>query len=143
MYYNTKIYKLFCNVISMLEEIKDTLILQKREMESKLKEKYVKRDAELKLNNRLIKVIAGPRRAGKSFFALHFLSKVGEFGYINFDDERLVEVKNYDEIVEAMDIVYKNPKYVLLDEIQKLPRWERFVNRLQRQGRNLVITGSN
>ena len=143
MYYNTKIYKLFCNVISMLEEIKDTLILQKREMESKLKEKYVKRDAELKLNNRLIKVIAGPRRAGKSFFALHILSKFGEFGYINFDDERLVEVKNYDEIVEAMDIVYKNPKYVLLDEIQNLPRWELFVNRLQRQGRNLVITGSN
>ena len=31
----------------------------------------------------------------------------------------------------------------MLDEIQNLKNWELFVNRLQRQGYNLVITGSN
>lgn len=95
------------------------------------------------MDNNLIKVIIGPRRAGKSFYAIHFLNTVKNFGYINFDDEKLVDVQNYDEMVAAVNSVYDNPKYVLLDEIQNLPKWELFVNRLQRQGYNLIITGSN
>ena len=130
-------------MIYMLQEIKERTILQKREIEVKLKEKYIERNQDLKLNNDLIKVIVGPRRAGKSFFAIHFLNKRGKFGYVNFDDEKLVEVENYDEIITAMNSVYDNPKFVLFDEIQNLPKWELFVNRLQRQGYNLVITGSN
>ena len=127
----------------MLQEIKEILTLQKREIEIKLKEKYIERNQDLKLTNDLIKVIVGPRRAGKSFFAIHFLNKQGKFGYVNFDDERLVEVENYDEIIVAMNSVYDNPKFVLFDEIQNLSKWELFANRLQRQGYNLVITGSN
>ncbi len=124
--------------------IKDILILQKRELGIKLKEPYVERKADSKkLKNQLIKVIVGPRRAGKSFFALHFLNKQGGFGYINFDDERLIDTKDYDAIIIAMNSVYNNPKYVLFDEIQNLPKWELFVNRMQRQGLNLIITGSN
>ena len=127
----------------MLQEIKERVILQKREIESKLKEKYIERNQGLKLNNDLIKVIIGPRRAGKSFFAIHFLNKQGKFGYVNFDDEKLVEVKNYDEIIAAVTSIYNSPKYILFDEIQNLPKWELFVNRLQRQGYCLIITGSN
>jgi len=127
----------------MLQEIRDILILQKREIETRLNEKYVERKTTIKLDNNLIKVIIGPRRAGKSFYAIHFLNKFHNFGYINFDDEQLVDVQNYDEMVIALNSVYDNPKYVLLDEIQNLPKWELFVNRLQRQGFNLIITGSN
>ncbi len=124
--------------------IRDILLLQKREIDLKLKEPYRERLAESrKLKSPLIKVIIGPRRAGKSFFALHFLSKEGHFGHVNFDDEKLVEVKNYDEIIEVVNSLYNNPKTILLDEIQNLPKWELFVNRLQRQGYNLIITGSN
>lgn len=141
--YNAKIYKLYCNMIYMLQEIKERIILQKREIESKLKEKYIERNQNLKLNNNLIKVIVGPRRAGKSFFAIHFLNKQEKFGYVNFDDEKLIEAENYDEIITAINSVYDNPKFVLFDEIQNLSKWELFVNRLQRQGYNLVITGSN
>ena len=127
----------------MLQEIRDILILQKREMETRLKEKYVERKTNIKLNNNIIKVIIGPRRAGKSFFAFHFLNKLGNFGYVNFDDEKLIDVQNYDEIIDALNSVYNNPKYVLFDEIQNIPKWELFINRLQRQGYTLVITGSN
>src|SRR3989344_5426613 len=127
----------------MLQEIKEILTLQKREIEVKLKEKYINRSQDLKLDNDLIKVIIGPRRAGKSFFALHFLNKIGNFGYVNFDEEKLTEVDDYNEIVVAMNSVYDNPKFVLFDEIQNLPKWELFVNRLQRQGYKLIITGSN
>ena len=130
-------------MIIMLQEIKEIITLQKREIETKLKEKYIERNQDLKLDNDLIKVIVGPRRAGKSFFAIHFLNKKGKFGYVNFDDEKLTEVDNYDEIITAMNSIYDNPKFVLFDEIQNLPKWELFANRLQRQGYSLVITGSN
>jgi len=124
--------------------IKDILIVQKEELETELKKLYIERKIGFKkLENPLIKVIIGPRRAGKSFFAIHFLKKQGDFGYVNFDDERLTEIKDYDKIVEAMNSVYNTPKFVLFDEIQNLPKWELFVNRLQRQGLNLIITGSN
>ncbi len=124
--------------------IHDILILQKRELEKKLKEQYVERDAKINaLKSDMIKVIIGPRRAGKSFFSIHALRGIVNFGYVNFDDEKLVEVKDYNEIINGLDSVYDNPKFLLLDEIQNLPKWELFVNRLQRQGRYLVVTGSN
>lgn len=124
--------------------IKDILILQKRELEMKLKEKYIERESiKLDLKVPLIKVIIGPRRAGKSFFSLHALNKEGHFGYINFDDEKLIESTDYDEIIVSMNSVYGNPKILFLDEIQNLPKWEVFVNRLHRQEFNLVLTGSN
>ncbi len=124
--------------------IRDILLLQKRELETRLKEKYVERAGDFKnLGSGLINVIIGPRRAGKSFFAIHALSKLGAFGYANFDDEKLVEIKDYNEIIDAINSIYSNPKYLLLDEIQNLDKWELFANRLQRQGYALVITGSN
>ena len=124
--------------------IKDVLLAQKQELDAKLKEPYIERNVNSdKLGNSLIKVIIGPRRAGKSFFALHFLKKQDNFGYVNFDDEQLIETKDYDAIIEGMNSVYNNPKYVLFDEIQNLPKWELLVNRLQRKGMNLIITGSN
>jgi len=124
--------------------VKETLILQKREIERKLKEPYVERIARaLNINDPMIKVIIGPRRAGKSFFALHYLNNGEKFGYANFDDEKLIELKNYDGLIAEIDSLYNNPKILFFDEIQNLPKWELFVNRLQRQGRNLVLTGSN
>ncbi len=74
---------------------------------------------------------------------MHLLTAHVSHGYVNFDDERLVDLRNYDELVAAINAVYANPKVILLDEIQNLPRWELFVNRLQRQGCRLYLTGSN
>ncbi len=125
--------------------IRDILLLQKRELENRAREKFVVRDTDYEkpLKNDLIKVIIGPRRAGKSFLGFNLLHKKGDFGYANFDDEKLIETKNYDEIIATLNSLYGNPKYILFDEIQNLAKWELFVNRLQRQGYNLVITGSN
>ncbi|MFH1750774.1 MAG: ATP-binding protein [Candidatus Micrarchaeota archaeon] len=128
----------------MATPAKDVVIIQKRELESKWSEGYVERDSKLKaLNSNMIKVIIGPRRSGKSFFAMHALKGEGKFGYVNFDDERLASIPDFDEILEAVNSSYENPKTLLLDEIQNVDKWELLVNRLQRQGLNLVITGSN
>src|SRR3989344_7704641 len=122
--------------------IRDILLKQKGELESKKKENYLKREAEIKgLNSDIIKAITGPRRAGKSFFIIHSLKE--NYGYANFDDEELARAKNYDEIIAMIDDIYSNPKTIFFDEIQNLDRWELFVNRLQRQGRNILLTGSN
>ena len=125
--------------------LRDIVLVQKREIENRFQETYVERKIShpWNLGDDLIKVISGPRRAGKSFYAIHLLQQTGSYGYINFDDERLTAVEDYDEIVSAVNTVYGNPHYLLFDEIQNLPRWEMFVNRLQRQGIRLLITGSN
>ncbi|MBI4045052.1 MAG: ATP-binding protein [Candidatus Diapherotrites archaeon] len=122
--------------------IREILLKQKSELEAKRKENYIKRESEIKsLNSDIIKAITGPRRAGKSFFIIHSLKE--NYGYANFDDEELTRAKDYDEIIAMIDDVYSNPKIIFFDEIQNLDRWELFVNRLQRQGRNILLTGSN
>lgn len=125
--------------------LRDIILIQKREIENRFQDVYIERKISIlwNLEDDLIKVISGPRRAGKSFYAIHLLQQTGSYGYVNFDDERLTAVEDYDEIVNAVNVVYGNPRYLLFDEIQNLPRWEMFVNRLQRQGIRLLITGSN
>ena len=124
--------------------LKDAVISQQRELERRLKEPYVERKLTVSLrDNDLIKVVIGPRRAGKSFLAMHLIGLTSACGYVNFDDERFTDLQNYDELIAAIDAVYGKPQYLLLDEIQNLPQWELFVNRLQRQGYRLYLTGSN
>ena len=122
----------------------DAVETQRREMHARLAERYIERDLGTPIrDDELIKVIIGPRRCGKSFLAMHLLRERGSRGYVNFDDERLADMDNYDHLVAAVNAVYDNPRNLLLDEIQNLPRWELFVNRLQRQGLRLILTGSN
>lgn len=123
--------------------LRDVLLLQKREIEEQKKHRYIPRDAILKEKDKsIIKAVTGPRRAGKSSFVVHELSET-PWGYINFDDEKLVDVKDYDELIEGMKTVYGNPRTLFLDEVQNLEKWELFVNRLQRQGFNVIVSGSN
>jgi predicted AAA+ superfamily ATPase len=125
--------------------VRDILLVQQRDLQRMLSETYIERETTIAgpSGTSLIRVIVGPRRAGKSFFAIHHLDGSQNFGYVNFDDERLCELTDYDEIVAAIDSVYDKPKALLFDEVQNLPKWELFVNRLARQGYSLTITGSN
>ena len=94
------------------------------------------------LANPLIKLITGPRRVGKSVFALLMLQGKN-FAYLNFDDNLLLENWNEDLVMRMLDDVYPGYEYLLLDEIQNLPDWDLWVNKLYRRGKNLIITGSN
>ncbi|MEM0259741.1 MAG: ATP-binding protein [Thermoproteota archaeon] len=126
--------------------IKEVLLRQKIEVEEIVKGKFIERENIEKiipyLNTKLIKVIIGLRRSGKSFLGIHLIKKFN-FGYVNFDDERLVEVKDYDEILKNLHEIYGKVNFLFFDEIQNLEKWELFVNRLQRSGYNIIITGSN
>jgi len=129
--------------------LKATVSKQKQDKERLLSLPYIERtkekDAQKWLSSDLIKVILGPRRAGKSVFALMLL-KEQSFAYFNFDDESLLpgeEKFDLDELMTELKLAYGETKYILFDEIQNLPNWELFVNRLHRAGYNLVLTGSN
>jgi len=92
-------------------------------------------------NIRLAKVILWPRRAWKSTYVLLFL-KGKKFSYLNFDDERL-DIRNIDTD-ELLSILLKNnPEYIFFDEIQNLPKWHIFVNRLVRNWLNIILSWSN
>ena len=126
--------------------VKQIVLQQKEERDTLLERSYQKRVTAENTNDflasSLIKLITGPRRAGKSVFAL-LLLKSTNFAYLNFDDDLLL--KNFDEnaVLQALFEVYPNFEYLLLDEIQNLPDWELWVGKLYRRGVNLIITGSN
>ena len=94
------------------------------------------------LEANVIKLITGPRRAGKSVYALQILSGKN-YAYLNFDDTQLLGAFNEDAVIQALAEVYPGYEYLLLDEVQNLDSWDAWVSKLYRRGVNLVITGSN
>ena len=91
-------------------------------------------------------IVTGIRRCGKSVLCRLALKRCGKpFGYIDFDDEALdgIEAGDLNDILEAALIVYGPFEILYLDEVQDVPAWELFVNRLLRRRMHLVITGSN
>lgn len=126
--------------------MKTTILNQRAEREELLSRPYQQRhtkyDADELLQNPLIKLITGPRRVGKSVFALLMLQGKN-FAYLNFDDNQLLEKWEEDLAMSALDDVYPDYDFMLLDEIQNLPDWDLWVSKLYRRGKNLIITGSN
>jgi uncharacterized protein len=94
------------------------------------------------LDSPLVKVILGPRRCGKSTLAKKAIQN-RKFAYLNFEDEGFPLEASGEDIIAALELVYPNAEILFFDEIQNLHRWEQFVHRLHREGRNLVVTGSN
>ena len=126
--------------------MKTTILNQRAERDELLSRPYQQRhtkyDADELLQNPLIKLITGPRRVGKSVFALLMLQGKN-FAYLNFDDNQLLEKWDEELAMSALDDVYPNYDFMLLDEIQNLPDWDLWVSKLYRRGKNLIITGSN
>ena len=126
----------------MLDEV---IQRQQAEFRSFSKRAYYSRTMEGELikalGSSLIKVVLGPRRAGKSRLIQKILENK-KTAYLNFDDESFRGTAG-DAIIDAARKIYPNADYWYLDEIQDFPDWETFINKLHRRGYNLVLTGSN
>ena len=126
--------------------MKTVVLNQRKERDELLARPYLTRhtkyNQEELLGNPLIKLISGPRRVGKSTFAL-LLLKAKNFAYLNFDDSLLLEHWDEELVMRLLDEVYPQYDYLLLDEVQNLQGWDLWVSKLYRRGKNLVITGSN
>lgn len=94
------------------------------------------------LKSSVPKLITGPRRAGKSVYAMQILSDKN-YAYLNFDDTLLLGAFDEGSVMQALAEVYPGYEYLLLDEVQNLHSWDAWVAKLYRRGVNLVITGSN
>lgn len=126
--------------------MKTILLSQRKERDDLLAQSYISRhtmfNTDELLNSHLIKLITGPRRVGKSTQALLMLRNKN-FAYLNFDKQELLDNWNADLVMRLLDEVYPNYDYLLLDEVQNLPHWDVWVTELFRQGKNMIITGSN
>jgi len=112
-------------------------------------------DARAILNQKEIHIISGVRRCGKSTLMRLLIEKLLEEGvkkqnilFLNFEDDRFAEFTTadfqflYEAFLEVESPVGR--KYFFLDEIQNLPGWHRWVNRLYEfEDIKLFITGSN
>ena len=126
--------------------MKTVILNQRKERDELMSRSYLNRrnnhDVEALLNSRLIKLITGPRRVGKSTQALLMLRNKN-FAYLNFDSQPLLDAWDARLIMRILDDVYPNYEYLLLDEVQNLDGWDLWVSELYRSGKNLVVTGSN
>ena len=132
-----------------VEELKSVIVSQRQQMEELFQqEEIIDREIGLEnvrylLSHPNILAILGVRRSGKSVFTW-LLLRDKKFGYINFFDERLASLRSDElsKIVQAFSELYSETNYFILDEIQIVQGWERFVSRL-RTSKRIVITGSN
>lgn len=119
---------------------------QRKERDELLARPYLMRksntDIGVLLSNPMIKLITGPRRVGKSTYALLMLQG-RNFAYLNFDDNLLLSAWDEELVMRTLDEVYAGYEYLLLDEVQNLKDWDVWVSKLYRRGKNLVITGSD
>jgi predicted AAA+ superfamily ATPase len=103
-------------------------------------------------------VCIGVRRSGKSTFMFQVMQRLVESGvsrqnilYLNFFDDRLhnLQHERLGTILEAYFSLYPEKKnaekiYCFFDEIQVVPGWEPFVDRLMRTEKcEVYITGSS
>lgn len=100
-----------------------------------------------------IKVITGIRRCGKSVILKQLIELFHESGikdekiiYYNFESLVHVDIDGYLKLYNEIKskIVDNEKYYILLDEIQEVPEWEKAINSLLSDSNvDLYITGSN
>ena len=104
-------------------------------------------------DKRLVKVLTGIRRCGKSTLLQLFRERLiqdgsheSQFIAFNFEDAALREMMQWEKLHDAI-VSRLNPdrmNYIFLDEIQLVPQFERAVDSLYiRENTDIYITGSN
>lgn len=130
------------------ESLEQVLADQRAELLSRDRSALVGRaeGRQIHLDSHLAQVVIGVRRSGKSTLCQDAALRSGRpFGYVNFDDERLISLRGEDlnAILETLYALNGHFDLLFLDEVQNIPEWNLFVNRLLRQGMHLLVTGSN
>jgi predicted AAA+ superfamily ATPase len=122
------------------------MIMKKREL-------YLERLISFRDTPELIKVITGVRRCGKASLLKLFAAHLREnyvpeenIVLINFEDFAYHEIDDAAKLHEFLTarLAKKRKTYILLDEVQLIPEWEKAVNSLRlNKDNDIYITGSN
>lgn len=104
-------------------------------------------------DEQVIKVVTGIRRCGKSTLLMQYQDYLKQSGVdadriiaINFEELEYEELCDYKKLYEYIKARLSSDKttYIFLDEIQKVPYFEKAVDSLYvKQGTDIYITGSN
>jgi len=144
-------------------EIIKELILRQRKIfldtsEAISREILVEKKFQKSISLREAVIITGVRRSGKSYLMRLIWKKIAaerkmpenNFLYFNFEDEKLLKfsASDFETLLEGYFEVIEPEKskkiYLFFDEIQNIPGWEKFINRLREdRGYKIFITGSN
>ena len=118
---------------------------------------YLKK-IETTMGNKLIKVLVGQRRVGKSFLLRQIIERLlnsdvkgKNIFYLNKELIDYDEVRDYKDLNKLIKIYLKEMKpkgkvYYFLDEVQEIDGWQKIVNSLaqdHRQSNEVFISGSN
>lgn len=130
------------------DRIKEILLDQKEAFNRQ--KQLIKRDIPLQkaISSEQIIIISGVRRCGKSslLYLIKEQMKLQEqdYCYFNFDDERIIADISLMDTVHTLHIeLYGKEAVFFLDEVQNIPGWEKFVNRLYEKKIKVFVTGSN
>jgi len=128
-----------------VEVIKQVIADQEQELKQQMATRIIKRELTIKessIGNGVVGIITGIRRCGKSVLAQMTFSG-STSGYINFDDVRLsLKAEELNSVLEAMYSLKGHVDKIVLDEIQNIEGWEKFVGSLA-SSKKVIITGSN
>ena len=104
-------------------------------------------------DEQVIKVVTGIRRCGKSTLLMQYQEYLKQSGVdadriiaINFEELEYEELCDYKKLYEYIKARLSSDKttYIFLDEIQKVPCFEKVVDSLYvKKGTDIYITGSN
>lgn len=111
------------------------------------------------IGNKLVKVLVGQRRSGKSYIMRQLMHRListeevepTQLFYINFEFAPFGFIQCADDLYEIFKLYRKEicPEgkvYLLLDEVQNVAEWEKVVNSLSQdytEDCEIIITGSN
>ena len=89
-------------------------------------------------------IVTGVRRSGKSTLLNQWAERCREkVATVHFDDLRLSAFTTSDFAVLDSVVREMGAKTLILDEVQDIPEWERFVAGCLDMGRRVLVTGSN
>ena len=104
-------------------------------------------------DNKLIKVVTGLRRSGKSTLLQMFKDELlkdnvseKQIQFINFELMKYDAIRNYKQLYELVvkDLVHGKKNYLFFDEIQQVVGWEKTINSLTLEfDTDIYVTGSN
>ena len=116
------------------------------------REEYMKRLRAFK-DSKIIKVVTGLRRSGKSTLLQMFRDELADGGvrheqiqYINFELMKYDEVRTYRQLYDLVKekALTDRKNYLFFDEIQQVQGWEKAINSLSLEyDADIYVTGSN
>lgn len=143
------------NKEQIIETLNEWNFWNKSSLKSIPREFYIEKLDRLSKSGQVI-VLTGARRTGKSTLMRQFILRKMEAGedksnflYVNFEEPRFISELNLDflqKIYEAyLEVVQPSSKpHILLDEVQLVPGWEKFVRSLHETERaTFLVSGSS